>query len=174
MNEFSSKKIGWSFNIFKTFIHVNIYQKILPKVFKKCVFAASIGFAANNKDIPFYELLDQESSEKSIMTLGGSQTLRGFKQGRFAAPVLQYDNFEMRIRFFQHNFFKQHFSFSAVPFFDMGGVWDSLDRMSHTENFRYSEGFGLRVGWNENTTLRFDFAVSKEDRQFFFALQQPF
>ena len=87
---------------------------------------------------------------------------------------MNFNNFELRCRFAQCNILKQHLAFSAVPFFDIGGVWDSLNRLNHLENFRYSEGLGLRVSWNVNTILRFDYAISQEDRQFFFSLGHAF
>ncbi|MBI3502196.1 MAG: BamA/TamA family outer membrane protein [Bacteroidetes bacterium] len=174
MNEVSLKALGSDFDFYKTFLHFNYYHKILQKIFRKCVFATTTGIGYTIGNAPFFEFQDEESSEKTIEGLGGSETLRGFKQSRFVAPVMEFTNVEFRTRFWQLDKLKQHFSFSAVPFFDVGGVWNSLDRISHTENFRFSEGLGLRIGWNENTTLRFDFAVSKEDKQFFFALVQPF
>ncbi len=174
MNEVSFKTIGSDFNFYKTFLHCNYYHRILHPVFDKCIFAVTTGIGYTMGDAPFFEFQDEESSEKTIEGLGGSETLRGFKQSRFVAPVMEFTDLELRTRFWQFDKFRQHLSFSAVPFFDLGGAWNSLDRISRTENFRFSGGIGLRVGWNENTTLRFDLAFSKEDRQFFFALVQPF
>jgi outer membrane protein assembly factor BamA len=54
----------------------------------------------------------------------------------------------------------------------VGGVWD--EGISLQNNWRSSEGLGLRIGWNESTILRFDYAVSKEDQQFFFNLAHAF
>jgi outer membrane protein assembly factor BamA len=41
------------------------------------------------------------------------------------------------------------------------------------DNYRYAEGLGLRIAWNVNI-LRFDYAVSKEDAQFFFNFGHTF
>jgi hypothetical protein len=60
------------------------------------------------------------------------------------------------------------------PFFDIGGVWNDLSRLNHFENWRYSEVLGMRIAWNINTILRFDYAFSKEDHQFFFSLGHAF
>jgi outer membrane protein assembly factor BamA len=106
--------------------------------------------------------------------LGGGNTLRGFKQSRFLARTMQFTNVELRCRFAQFKALKQHFAFSAVPFFDAGGVWNNLNTASLTRNLRYSEGLGLRIAWNVNTILRFDYAFSSEDRQFFFQLGHTF
>lgn len=174
LNECSLTAVGSQYNFNKTFLHFNLYQSILPGIFKKFVFAArvAIGYTAGNA--PFFEYQDQWSSEGSIEGLGGGTTLRGYKQSRFLSRVMQFNNIELRYKFAECKFLKQNFAFSAVPFLDAGAVWDSLDRIGEWSNMRYSEGLGLRIAWNINTILRFDYAVSKEDRQFFFSLGHSF
>jgi len=81
----------------------------------------------------------------------------------------------LRWRFAQTNFWKQHIAFSAVPFIDAGAAWDEFDRISsNLNNYRFSPGLGLRIAWNVNTILRFDYAVSNEDNQFFFNIGHVF
>jgi hypothetical protein len=173
-NELSLIALGSQYNFNKTFFHYNLYYPVLPKLFKRVTFAGRIAMGYTQGDAPFYEYQDEWSSEGSIEGLGGGTTLRGYKQSRFLGRVMNFNNFELRCRFAQANILKQHLAFSAVPFFDIGGVWDSLSRLNHTENFRYSEGLGLRIAWNVNTILRFDYAISQEDRQFFFSLGHAF
>ena len=173
-NELSLVALGSQYNFNKTFFHYNLYQPILPKIFKRLTFAGRVGVGYTQGDAPFYEYQDEWSSEGSIEGLGGGTTLRGYKQSRFLARVMGFSNFELRWRFAQCNVLKQHLAFSAVPFFDAGGVWDNLSRLNHLENLRYSEGLGLRIAWNVNTILRFDYAISPEDHQFFFSLKQAF
>ncbi len=173
-DEFSSQAIGSKFNFNKIFGQVKVYQKLFPGLFKKVVFAARMGMGYTGGDAPFFEYQDEWSSEGSIEGLGGAHTLRGYKQSRFLARVMNFGNAELRCRFAQTTIFKQHLAFSAVPFFDFGGVWDSVDRLDHWNNYRSSEGLGLRVAWNVNTILRFDYAVSKEDGQFFFNFGHAF
>jgi outer membrane protein assembly factor BamA len=173
-NEVSLTALGSQYNFNKTFFHYNLYQPILPKIFKRLTFAGRIGMGYTQGDAPFYEYQDEWSSEGSIEGLGGGTTLRGYKQSRFLARVMGFSNFEFRWRFLQFNVLKQHLALSAVPFFDAGGVWDNLKRLNHLENLRYSEGLGLRIAWNVNTILRFDYALSQEDHQFFFSLKHAF
>lgn len=174
-NELSLKAIGSNFTFNKTFAHYNFYKKLFPKYFKKLIIAGRIAMGYTAGKAPFFEYQDQWTSEGSIEGLGGGQTIRGYKQSRFLAPVMQFSNLEMRYRFAQFKFLKQGFAFSAVPFFDAGGVWNSMDRViTHLNNLRTSEGLGLRIAWNVNTILRFDYAFSKEDHQFFFQLQHAF
>ena len=173
-NELSLVALGSQYNLNKTFFHYNIYQPVLPSIFKRVTFAGRIAMGYTQGNAPFYEYQDEWSSEGSIEGLGGGSTLRGYKQSRFLGRVMQFTNLELRCRFAQCKILKQHLAFSAVPFFDAGGVWDNLSRLNHLENLRYSEGLGLRIAWNVNTILRFDYAVSQEDRQFFFSLGHAF
>ncbi len=174
IEEASPMELGSPFNFNKLFFHYKYFKRLFPDKLKKVVFAGWMGINNTQGNAPFFEYQDAESSEKTILALGGPQTLRGYVQGRFAASVIAFADLELRWRFWKGDLFKQHLAFSGVPFFDVGGVWDSFNRMSNLDNLRYSEGLGLRIGWNENTVLRFDYAVSKEDRQFFFGLEQPF
>lgn len=172
-NEISLRSLGSSYDFNKTFVNVSGFQKIIPSIFGRLIFAGRISMGYLALDGPFFEYQDQWSSEGSIEGLGGSRTLRGYKQGRFAARAMSFSNFELRCRFAQKDFLNQHLAFSAVPFVDTGGVWDSLTNLN-LSNMRYSEGLGLRIAWNVNTILRFDYAVSKEDKQFFFNLSHAF
>lgn len=172
--EVSRNALGSQYNFAKTFVHFNGYHSLFKKVFKRLVFCESIGAVVTQGNAPFFEYPDMWASEGDIDGMGGSKVLRGYKQGRFVAPVMDYADFELRYRFAQFNLWKQHFALGAVPFFDLAGVWDNINRMNHFENYRYSEGLGFRIAWNVNTILRFDYAVSKEDAQFFFQLGHTF
>lgn len=174
LDELALKEIGSQFSFNKTALHLKLFQPMFPKVFRKCILAARLGIGYVTGNAPFIEYMDQEAGEETISVLGGSSTLRGYKQNRFVGNVMSFSNVELRCRFWQINFLKQHLTWSAVPFFDAGGAWDNFSRVSHTENIRYAEGLGLRIAWNNNTILRFDYAVSKEDQQFFFGLGHSF
>ena len=175
-NELSLKVLGSQFNFNKTFAHVNFYQRLLPDSFKKLIFAARFSMGYTALDAPFYEYQDQWTSEGSIEGLGGGQTLRGFKQSRFLSRVMCFNNLELRYRFGEFDLLQQHLAFSAVPFYDFGAVWDSgaSMRSQNIHNLRSNGGLGLRIAWNVNTILRFDYAISKEDKQFFFQIGHCF
>jgi len=174
-NELSLKALGSKYNFNKTFFHLSYYKSLFPGVFKKLIFASRISMGYTAGDAPFYEYQDQWSSEGSIEGLGGANTLRGYKQSRFLGRVMTFNNFELRYRFAEASILKQHFGFSLVPFFDIGGVWDNFSSFfKNSQNYRYSQGLGFRIAWNVNTILRFDYAISKEDKQFFFNLAHAF
>jgi outer membrane protein assembly factor BamA len=174
-NQYAAAALGSGFNYNRVFFHYNYYHKILPNAVKRLVFAARVGIGYTSGNAPFYEYLDQWTSQGDIDGLGGTQTLRGYAEDRFAAPVMALGNFEVRYRFAQLDFWEQHFALYAIPFFDAGGVWNTLNRVtSNLQNMRYSEGPGAQISWNEDTILRFDLGISPEGNQFYLSIGQIF
>ena len=173
-NELSTNILGSHRKFNRTFLHYNYYHKVLASVFKKFVFAGRLGMGYTTSTAPFYEFQDQWSSEGDINGLGGPQTLRGYVQSRFVGPVMALGNFELRCRFVQADILKQHLAFYVIPFFDIGGIWNSLNRITYLQNFRFSEGPALQIAWNEDTILRFDYGFSNEGSQFYFGIGQIF
>ncbi len=173
-NEFSNQIIGSDFNMDKLFGQVKWYKKLFPKKFKKMVFASRFGIGYTFGGSPFFEYQDEWSSEGSIEGLGGAHTLRGYKQSRFLDRGMYFFNTELRTRFAHFTLLKQHLVFSVVPFFDAGSVYQNFKDVFSSKRIRYSEGLGLRIAWNSSTILRFDYALSQEDNQFFFTFGQTF
>jgi len=171
-NEISSKALGSKFNCDKVFAQYMLYKKILPEVFGKTILASRFGIGYTFGNAPFFEYQDEWASQGSIEGLGGSNTLRGYKQSRFLDRGMYFFNIELRSRFAQVNILKQHLAFSIVPFFDAGSVYNKIADLTNT--VKYSEGLGLRIAWNISTILRFDYANSKEDKQFFFTFDHCF
>jgi outer membrane protein assembly factor BamA len=172
-DEISSKSLGSSYDFNKIYGHANFYQSILPSIFPKLIFAGRLGLGYITGDAPFFEFQDQWSQEGDIEGLGGAHTLRGYKISRFVGRLMDFNNFELRWRFAKAKILNQQLAFSGVPFYDVGGVYDDLSKFSFSQ-MRHSEGLGLRIAWNVNTILRFDYAWSQEDRQFFFNLAHTF
>ena len=171
-NEFSGKFIGSQFNFNKLFLQGRFYQK-LP-VGKRTVFAARLG-AGNifGKQAPFFEFQDQWSPDGSINSLGGRQSLRGYRANRFLARSVWFANFELRARIAEMRWGKQNFGFGIAPFFDAGTVRDRWQDISF-KNIKTSYGAGVRISWNQSTILFFDYGISKEDKLFFFGIGQIF
>jgi hypothetical protein len=172
-DEYSSKAIGSSFNFNKIYLHSNFYKQIAPENFERLVFAARYGLSLTQGGAPFFEYQDSWGSEGSVEGLGGGQTLRGYKQSRFLAPLQSFINFETRWRFGSAKFWGQSFNFNLVPFFDMGKVWNKISEYDF-KNYKTNQGIGLRVPWNQSTVLSFDYAYSVEDEQFFFTFGHIF
>ena len=171
-NEYSSKYIGSEYNFNKLFIQLRGYQK-LP-FGKRTVLAGRLGvgniFGSN---APFFEFQDQWSPEGSINSLGGKQSLRGYRANRFLARSLWFTNVELRYRIAETKLGKQRFAFGVAPFFDAGTVRDEFQNLNF-KNIKYSYGLGARIAWNQSTIISFDYGISKEDKLFYIGIGQAF
>ncbi|MBE9583288.1 BamA/TamA family outer membrane protein [Mucilaginibacter sp. JRF] len=171
-NEFSDQIIGSQFSFDKVFIQGRYYQK-LP-FGKRTILAgrAAVGNIFGN-NAPFFEFQDQWSPDGSINSLGGKQSLRGYRANRFLARSLWFANLELRVRLAEARFGKQRFGFGVAPFFDAGTVRDRWQDLSF-KNIKTSYGAGARIAWNQSTIISFDYGLSKEDKLFFFGIGQAF
>jgi hypothetical protein len=175
--EISAPWTGSQFNFSKHLFQFVFYQRVLPEILGRTIISARFGLGGNRGSaIPFTEMLDQWSSkeEGGIHALGGPWSLRGYKESRFISNIVGWSNIELRSRFAQARVFNQHLAFYAVPFFDVGRTWDKIAHLNQLDNLRYSPGVGARIAWNQATILRFDYALSREDAQFFFVFGHTF
>jgi hypothetical protein len=174
--EIAAPWTGSEFTFTKHLLQGMFYQRVMPSVLSRTVFASrfALGYIRGS-NIPFTEVLDLWGASEGggIPVLGGSRALRGYREGRFAGMVTGLANFELRSRFYQTRILNQHLGFYAVPFFDAGRVWDSFGDVAFN-NIRHNKGIGARIAWNQATILRFDYARSKEDAQFFFVFGHTF
>lgn len=171
-NEYSSKYIGSQFEFNKLFLQGKGFWK-LP-FGKRTVVASRLGvgniFGSN---APFFEFQDQWSPDGSINSLGGKQSLRGYRANRFLSRSLWFTNIELRYRFLETKLGKQRFAFGLAPFVDAGTVRDRWQDLNFN-TIKFSYGAGLRIAWNQSTILSFDYGKSKEDSLFYFGIGQAF
>ena len=125
-----------------------------------------MGFGVTEGDAPFFEMRHMWGTANGINGLGGLRTLRGFKQDRFVGRAIGFGNLEMRWKFHEIKAGTETFAFNLVPFVDFGRVWDDPEKAS-TNGYKYSQGLGLRIAWNQATIIMIDYAVSREDKQLF-------
>lgn len=174
--EIAAPWTGSEFTFTKHLLQGMFYQRVMPSVLSRTVFASrfALGYIRGS-NIPFTEVLDLWGASEGggIPVLGGSRALRGYREGRFAGMVTSLANFELRSRVYQTRFFNQHLALYAVPFFDAGRVWDSF-RDIELNRVQHNKGIGARIAWNQATILRFDYARSREDAQFFFVFGHTF
>lgn len=125
--------------------------------------------------INFIEMWDLSSQAEAggILVLGGQRSIRGFREARFLAPTVTLANLELRGRFYDFHFWKQHFTLGATAFYDFGSVFDRPQQLTFA-NWVGAPGVGARIGWNQSTVLRLDYAVSREGSQFFFGFGHIF
>ncbi|EQA37797.1 outer membrane protein, OMP85 family [Leptospira inadai serovar Lyme str. 10] len=164
--EKSSKAIGSDFDFQKYFAQGKFFYSPFPKVFDKLVFASRFGMGLTDGNTPFFEYRNLWGTEGVIGGLGGLRTLRGYKQDRFVGRVMGWGNLEIRWKFGEASVGSEYFAFNIVPFFDFGRVWDDEHKIG-TQGYKYSEGLGLRIAWNQATIIMIDYAKSREDEQLF-------
>jgi outer membrane protein assembly factor BamA len=173
--EISDDWTGSEFSFSKHLLQLVHYSKIASPQKTRCVFAQRVALGYNRGTrIPWTEVLDQWSANYGgITALGGPMSMRGYRRGRFVAPVTCFINSELRFRFAQRRVWRQQLALSLVPFVDVGNVWDGWDKLD-MQMWKWSVGSGLRLVWNQSTVLRADLAFSQEDRQFFFGFNHVF
>ncbi|MBE8364656.1 Omp85 family outer membrane protein [Leptospira borgpetersenii] len=168
-----SKRTGSDFNYNKIFFQTKYFYKILPDIFEELVFATRDALGYTSSGAPFSEVRYMWSLDGSMTGIGGLQTMRGYRQDRFVAPVVGFGSAELRWRFATFKISDELFTFSFVPFYDLGRVWDSEKRINF-QGYKHSWGGGLRIIWNQATVILIDFAESKEDTQMFVDFNHAF
>lgn len=135
---------------------------------------AAFGHIFGNS-INFIEMWDLSSQAEAggILVLGGGRSIRGYREARFLAPTVALINLEIRTRFYDFKFLKQHFALGITPFYDFGSVWDSPAEVNF-QQWVGAPGVGGRIAWNQSTILRLDYAQSREGGQFFFGFGHIF
>lgn len=177
-HEYSAPFIGSEFN-FNKFMIQGQYIKTLARWRNdksRLTFAGlgALGYVWG-PNVNFIEMWDLSSQAEAggILVLGGERSLRGFREARFMAPTIALINLEMRARFYDFDLWNQHITLGATPFFDLGSVWDDFDKMTF-KNWKGNPGIGARIGWNQSTILRLDYAHSEEGGQVFFGFNHIF
>ena len=90
------------------------------------------------------------------------RSLRGYRDSRFVGPVIALTNFEARWTFYRFRALHQGFGLIAVPFLDIGRVFDDVSGFSF-KNWKRTQGGGFRIAWNEATIVMVDYGFSTED-----------
>ncbi len=174
--EFSNPLWGSAFKFSKHLLHGMYFYNLWPERLGRTVLAARMGLGTiRGSQVPFTEFLDVWNSYEveGIKVLGGDQSLRGYREYRFTGNTYGWGNLELRARVWQVRFWRQHLAFGVVPFYDFGRVWDA-PRQIRLRGFKTSPGIGGRLAWNQSTIVRFDYATSEENDQFFFTFEHAF
>ncbi|MCC5813409.1 MAG: BamA/TamA family outer membrane protein [Leptospira sp.] len=175
-HEISDHWMGSDFSFNKQLVQLSHFQPILPEYFKRVTLASNFMFGnIFGSNINFMEMFDLSSQSQvgGTPVLGGDYALRGFRLHRFVAPVTGMAQFELRTRLADFKLGDQSFTFSLVPLYDVGRVWDRMEEVQ-AKGWRVSRGIGARLAWNQSTIIRADYAMSDEDKQFFFGFDHVF
>jgi outer membrane protein assembly factor BamA len=137
------------------------YLSLLPGL-TDLVLATRATFVASTSDTPFFNMGLIPYTEEPRSGLGGLRTLRGYKQDRFVGPVMTLLNTELRWTFAHSQFFGQRFGWMAVPFMDIGAVFDRVSDLT-LRGWKRDQGLALRAAWNLATVITAEYAFSDED-----------
>ncbi len=168
-----SKLTGSTFDYNKLFFQAKYFRKLFPSFFEELVFATRIAGSYSSSGTPFSEIRYMWSVDGPFTGVGGLQTVRGYRQDRFIGTMAGFGSYELRWRFASLKIGDQFFTFSFVPFYDYGRVWDS-EKSIGLRSYKFSFGSGLRIIWNQATVIIIDLAKSKEDTQIFIDFAHAF
>ncbi|MFN3907860.1 MAG: Omp85 family outer membrane protein [Flavobacterium sp.] len=177
-HEYSAPWLGSDFNFNKFMVqghYIHTFARWRNNK-SRLTFAGLAGFGhIFGPNINFIEMWDLSSQAEAggIMVLGGARSIRGYREARFLAPTVALVNLELRGRFYDFKFWKQHINLGATVFYDFGNAWDSPSQVDW-KLWKGAPGVGGRIAWNQSTILRMDYAVSREGSQFFFGFGHIF
>ena len=112
-------------------------------------------------DIPFYEM-NEWGGRQDVSGFGGAESLRGVPLGRWRGPGKAVMNIEARFRIGEIEPEGVHLAFEAVPFTDVGMVFDVAAEEATVPGltpFHPTAGLGLRMIYDHMFVARLDFGV---------------
>jgi outer membrane protein assembly factor BamA len=150
-------RYGWT----RFLISPRAYLSPIPRL-ADLVIAARGTLQVQSRDTPFFEMKLIPWTEDPRNGLGGLRTLRGYKQDRFVGPVMTLLNVELRWTFVRFQVARQKIALIAVPFVDVGAVFDRFSDLQ-LGGWRRGQGGALRISWNLATIVTIDYGRSSED-----------
>jgi len=159
--DLGTRVLGSQFDWARFMLTPRVYVPILPSV-TDLVLAVRGTFQVQSRSVPFFGMNLIPYTEEPRMGLGGLRTLRGFQQDRFVGPVMTLVNAELRWTFVHFAVLEQKFAIMAVPFMDIGAVYD---RVSDVElsGWKRTQGLAMRIAWNLATIITAEYGTNAED-----------
>jgi len=176
---------GFLFNQNNSFLKlILIHRQYFTLIKKKLSVVYRLGYQGTIAGhSPYYfqpYMLSSYSTATKTDGLGGAKTLRGVLRDRVVGDGVAWGNVELRWRIVDFIVAKQNFYIGLVTFFDAGLVVQNINfdraNIDQTEvpdyfDFSYSHdnfhpcgGAGIRLAWNENFIVAFDYGFSMDKR----------
>jgi outer membrane protein assembly factor BamA len=133
--------------------YLHLFKK---RTFALRVMAQSTDLIGDSPDLPFY-LLSQ---------LGGVESLRGYRKGRFIDNDLALVSAEYRYPLLEF--------MDAFVFLDEARVFPNFSDDFKWHDWKYSTGGGIRIWQDDQLVIRTFVAVSKEDTRYYFEFSDAF
>jgi len=160
-SEFGTRLLGSQYEYMRLMLSVRGFYSPIPKL-ADLVIAARGLYEIQTRETPFFSQTLMPFVDDNHAGLGGLRSLRGYLQNRFVGPVFALGNLELRWTFVKFRALGQEFGLIAVPFLDMGRVFDNVSQTTF-DDWKRSQGGGLRIAWNEATIIMIDYGFSDED-----------
>jgi outer membrane protein assembly factor BamA len=157
--------LGSEYDWARVMLSPRLYFSPVPEL-ADLVLAARATLQVQSRRTPFFAMNLLPFTEEPRPGLGGLRTLRGYKQDRFVGPVMTLVNAELRWTFLRFDAGSQKFGLIAVPFLDLGSVYDRPEELAFT-GWKRDQGLALRASWNLATIIVVEYAVSVEDSGFY-------
>ena len=103
--------------------------------------------------------------EQERFSLGGAETVRGYKYGDIEGDRMAFANAEYRFRIID--------SLQGVAFVDAGQAWNAGEAVD-VKNTKIGYGVGVRLNVPVLGTIRVDYGISKQGGQLYFSFGQTF
>jgi hypothetical protein len=158
--EIATKALASQYDYVRTMFSLRAFYSPIPKK-ADLVLAWRGVYEIQSSGTPFYALENMPFIDDNHAGLGGFRTLRGFDQNRFVGPIIALTNYEVRWTFTHVRVLHQDFGLMAVPFLDIGRVFDDVGQTS-LAGWKRTQGAGFRVAWNEATVIMVDYGFSSE------------
>ncbi len=96
-------------------------------------------------------------------SLGGVESVRGYRQDALLSDSGIFASAEVRIPFYRWN--NNQSNLSVVPFFDAGTRWNNSDDLNQDEDTLASLGVGLQLNLDDSLRARLDYGIPLVDVQ---------
>jgi hypothetical protein len=159
--EYATKALASQYQYMRLMLSVRGFYSPIPR-FADLVLAMRALYEVQTTGTPFFSESILPFIDDDHAGLGGLKTLRGYAQNRFVGPIIALTNYEVRWTFFKFHVLKQGIALIAVPFLDMGRVFDDVGQTT-LGGWKRTQGGGLHIAWNEATVLTIDYGFSDED-----------
>jgi len=156
--EWSAPWIGSEYPHTRESVTLRRYEEVLPRL----VVAWRAAWSATQGTTPLFDAATFGFLDGRTEALGGSWTLRGFKENRFVGPGVALANTELRYDAAETVVWGQQFLFTPVAFADAGRVFDRAGSFALVV-WKAAAGGGFRLAWNQSTILNATVGFSGED-----------
>jgi hypothetical protein len=159
--EYGTKALASQYQYMRLMLSVRGFYSPIPR-YADLVLAVRGMYEMQTTGTPFFSQSLLPFIDDDHAGLGGVKTMRGYAQNRFVGPFIALTNYEVRWTFLKFRVLRQGVALIAVPFVDMGRVFDDLGQTT-LAGWKRSQGAGLHIAWNEATILTVDYGFSDED-----------